>query len=140
MMRRLLLTAIVAVLTQVCTGCTNDSTIEPNITRASDVSTSVPRPVMPNVVCMGLQEAQDLIQDQGVFFSRSEDASGQKRSQIIDSNWTVVDQNIAPGQRFDEGDVVLKVLKIDEVAARGLCGSAMDLICAFKKWCPRDSQ
>lgn len=121
MMRRVIITVLAAVLTQVGASCTNDSSIETNITQASDVSTSVPRPVMTNVVCMGLQEAQDLIQDQGVFFSRSEDASGQKRSQIIDSNWTVVDQNIAPGQRFDEGDVVLKVLKIDEVTARGLC-------------------
>lgn len=120
-MRRLQITAVVAVLTQIFTGCTSDSSIETNFTQESDVSTSVPRPVMPNVVCMGLQEAQDLIQDQGVFFSRSEDASGQKRSQIIDSNWTVVGQNIAPGQRIDEGDVVLKVLKIDEVTARGLC-------------------
>jgi len=120
-MRRLLLTAIVAVLTQVCTGCTNDSTIEPNITQASDVSTSVPRPVMPNVVCMGLQDAQDLIQDQGVFFSRSEDASGQDRRQILDANWTVVDQNIPPGERIDEGDVVLQVLKKEEAQSQGIC-------------------
>lgn len=120
-MRRVLMTILAAVLAQIGASCTNDSNIETKITQESDVSTSVPRPVMPNVVCTGLQDAQDLIQDQGVFFSRSEDASGQDRRQIVDANWTVIEQNVPPGERFDEGDVVLKVLKIDEVAARGLC-------------------
>lgn len=121
MMRRLLLTAIVAVLTQVCTACTDYPTVKSDITQRSDVSTSVPRPVMPDVMCMGLQEAQDLIQEQGVFFSRSEDASGQDRRQIMDANWTVVDQNIAPGGRIDEGDVVLQVLKKEEAQSQGIC-------------------
>ena len=84
-------------------------------------STSVPRPEMPNVVCMTLQDAQDLIQDQGVFFSKSEDASGQDRKQLVDSNWVVIEQNLPPGTRFSEGDAVLKVLKIDEAIAKGLC-------------------
>jgi len=76
---------------------------------------------MPDVVCMDLQSAQNLIQDQGVFFSRSEDAAGEGRSQIVDANWIVIEQNVTPGERFDEGDVVLKVLKEDEAASRGLC-------------------
>jgi hypothetical protein len=76
---------------------------------------------MPDVVCMNLQLAQDLIQDQGVFYSRSEDATGEGRNQIVDANWIVIEQNIMPGERFDEGDVVLKVLKEDEAASRGLC-------------------
>jgi len=76
---------------------------------------------MPEVLCLTLQDAQDLIQDQGVYYSRSEDASGENRNQVYDANWIVIEQNILPGQPIDEGDVVLKVLKRDEVVSRGLC-------------------
>lgn len=85
------------------------------------MSTSVPRPLMPDVLCLTLQDAQNRIQDEGVFFSRSEDASGENRKQVYDANWIVIEQNVAPGERIDEGDVVLKVLKRDEVTSRGLC-------------------
>ena len=43
--------------------------------------------LMPNVVCMNLQEAQDEIQDHGVLYSKSKDASGRNRMQLNDSNW-----------------------------------------------------
>ena len=70
--------------------------------------------LMPLVVCMSLQEAQDEVQDHGVFFSRSEDATGQGRNQLIDSNWQVVAQSPAPGTPFGEGDAVLQVVKYGE--------------------------
>lgn len=73
-----------------------------------------PAALMPDVVCMNLQDAQDYIQTFGVFFSRSVDATGQGRSQIIDSNWLVVDQSPAPGEPFGEGDAVLSVVKYGE--------------------------
>jgi beta-lactam-binding protein with PASTA domain len=117
--RRLLVVLGVLAL---ASGCANDSVRESETTVEPEPSTSVPRPEMPDVVCMSLQDAQDLIQDQGVFFSRSEDASGQDRAQIVDSNWVVIDQTPAPGTRFSEGDAVLEVLKADEAAAQGLCG------------------
>lgn len=66
---------------------------------------------MPNVVCMDLQAAQDEIQDHGVFFSGSTDATGQGRMQVIDSNWVVVDQSPAPGTVIGEGDAELLVVK-----------------------------
>ncbi len=69
---------------------------------------------MPDVVCMGLQAAQDEIQDHGVFFSRSEDATGEGRMQIMDSNWIVVDQMPAPRSPIGEGEAILYVVKIDE--------------------------
>ncbi|MBJ8348371.1 PASTA domain-containing protein [Antrihabitans sp. YC2-6] len=69
---------------------------------------------MPNVVCMNLQDAQDLIQESGVFYSRSFDATGDGRNQIIDSNWLVVSQNIPPGTPFDEGDANLGAVKYGE--------------------------
>ena len=63
---------------------------------------------------MNLQAAQDLIQEAGVFFSRSKDATGKGRAQIMDRNWVVVAQTPAPGEPIGEGDAVLSVVKIGE--------------------------
>ena len=70
--------------------------------------------LMPDLVCFDLQAAQNEIQDRGVFFSRSEDASGDGRRQLWDRNWVVVDQDPAPGTPIGERDAVLYVLKDDE--------------------------
>nr|WP_296779114.1 hypothetical protein [Rhodococcus sp. (in: high G+C Gram-positive bacteria)] len=70
--------------------------------------------LMPPVVCMNLQAAQNLIQDAGVFFSRSEDATGASRMQVNDSNWIVVGQAPGVGVPIGEGDAVLSVVKVDE--------------------------
>lgn len=69
---------------------------------------------MPNVLCLSLQQAQDAIQSAGVFFSRSVDASGQGRSQLIDSNWQVVAQDPAPGVVIGEGTARLSAVKYGE--------------------------
>jgi len=69
---------------------------------------------MPSVVCMNLQDAQDLIQTAGVFLSLSHDATGQGRRQVNDSNWVVVAQNIPPGTPFGEGEADLAVVKDGE--------------------------
>ena len=69
---------------------------------------------MPDVVCMDLQAAQDEIQDHGVFFSKSEDATGQGRRQLWDRNWVVVAQTPAAGEPIGEGEAVLSVVKDDE--------------------------
>ncbi|MGW0040037.1 PASTA domain-containing protein [Gordonia sp. NPDC003376] len=83
---------------------------------AAPVSTSVQSEpaVMPYVVCMNLQEAQDAIQSAGVFFSRSRDATGQWRSQILDRNWIVVSQTPSAGSSVTEGQAVLSAVKIGE--------------------------
>ncbi|MFE6863265.1 hypothetical protein [Nocardia sp. NPDC057668] len=73
-----------------------------------------PAALMPSVVCMNLQAAQDTIQEAGVFFSRSKDATGADRKQILDSNWVVVAQSPAAGTPFTEGEAVLSVVKIGE--------------------------
>lgn len=70
--------------------------------------------LMPDLVCFDLQAAQDEIQDHGVFFSRSEDASGDGRRQLWDRNWVVIDQDPAPGTPIGERDAVFYVLKDDE--------------------------
>ncbi|MCX6468860.1 MAG: hypothetical protein NTW76_06055 [Corynebacteriales bacterium] len=89
-----------------------------------ETATSTPTPqaqvpqaeggVMPAVVCLDLQAAQDLIQENGVFFSRSEDATGQGRLQVIDRNWIVVAQDPAPGSPVSEAQAVLSVVKDSE--------------------------
>lgn len=70
--------------------------------------------VIPNVVCMNLQDAQDTIQAAGVFYSKSVDATGAGRAQVWDRNWIVVEQTPAAGVDIDEGDVILSVVKEDE--------------------------
>ncbi len=70
--------------------------------------------LMPDVVCMDLQAAQNEIQDHGVFLSRSEDATGEGRRQLYDRNWVVVAQDPAPGEPIGERDAVLSVVKDDE--------------------------
>ena len=69
---------------------------------------------MPDVICMGLQDAQDEIQDRGVFFSKSVDASGEGRRQLWDRNWIVVAQDPEPGEPIGENEATLSVVKTDE--------------------------
>ena len=78
---------------------------------APPVATTVP---MPNVVCMNLQDAQNLIQELGVFYSRSTDATGKGRNQVLDANWVVVGQTPGVGVPIGEGDAVLSVVKLTE--------------------------
>ncbi len=77
-------------------------------------NSAVAAAVMPAVICMNLQAAQDLIQQAGVFFSRSADATGRERHQVIDSNWVVVAQKPEPGAPVTEAEAVLSVVKIGE--------------------------
>jgi hypothetical protein len=70
--------------------------------------------IMPDVVCLDLQTAQDTIQEAGVFFSRSHDATGDDRMQLLDSNWQVVAQTPAPGTPIGELEAVLDVVKYGE--------------------------
>ncbi|MDJ0395020.1 hypothetical protein QMK17_16980 [Rhodococcus sp. G-MC3] len=95
------------------------TTIAPAPVTAAPPAAITPEPVaavvlMPPVVCLNLQAAQNLIQDAGVFFSRSEDATGASRMQVNDSNWIVVDQQPGVGVPIGEGDAVLSVVKIGE--------------------------
>lgn len=103
-------------------GEASTTTAEPT-TVAPTATSPTPTPLtsdesaalMPNVVCMNLQDAQDYIQSEaGVFLSLSEDATGRGRLQIIDSNWIVVGQRPSVGTPISEGDAVLSAVKIGE--------------------------
>ena len=73
--------------------------------------------VMPSVVGMDLQSAQNLIQTNGVFLSLSHDLLG-TRNQVLDANWRVCTQNVAAGQRVTgdvEGAIDLGVVELEEL-------------------------
>ncbi|WP_412475605.1 PASTA domain-containing protein [Gordonia sp. LUNF6] len=95
-------------------GATSPETTEMNTQHPAAPVSSAANAIMPNVVCMNLQEAQNEIQRAGVFYSRSNDATGRGRHQIRDRNWVVVAQTPSPGTPIGEGDAVLSVVKIGE--------------------------
>lgn len=108
---------------EAASGPTGTSPTAPPSTTASTTAAPVTEPpvappsaVMPDVICMNLQQAQDLIQTKGVFFSRSHDATGAGRMQVLDSNWVVVEQSPAAGAVIGEGDADLGVVKYGETS------------------------
>ena len=55
---------------------------------------------MPNLIGANLQDAQDAIQaltGNAIFFTKSHDATGAGRHQILDRDWKVCSQNVPPG-------------------------------------------
>ena len=74
--------------------------------------------VMPNMVGSNLQVAQNAIQKltgYAIFFTKSHDATGRGRSQILDRDWTVCAQNIAPGATITtESKIDFAVVKLTE--------------------------
>lgn len=72
-------------------------------------------PVMPSVVGMVLQDAQDLLQAQGSYLMDQADASGEGRMQFFDSNWRVCSQEPSAGSSLSSMDTVtLGSVKLDE--------------------------
>lgn len=75
----------------------------------SDVSESVDSTdtfTMPDVVGVGLQDAQDGLQSLGSYLLDQEDASGMGRMQILDSNWVVCEQSPAAGVEVSVDDLI----------------------------------
>ncbi len=73
---------------------------------------------MPDLVGETLQDAQDRIQDVtggAVLISTSHDLTGQDRNQVLDRNWQVCTQSIAPGEPLTtESEVDFGVVKLEE--------------------------
>ncbi|WP_051684248.1 PASTA domain-containing protein [Blastococcus sp. URHD0036] len=72
--------------------------------------------VMPDLVGLDLQTAQNQVQTNGVFLSVSHDLLG-SRNQVVDSNWMVCTQNIPAGQQVTgdvEGSIDFGVVKREE--------------------------
>lgn len=67
---------------------------------------------MPNLMCFDLQEAQDTLESAGFFNMGSEDATGRRRRQFVDRNWTVTGQSPSPGGTHRKNArVTLRVVK-----------------------------
>lgn len=74
--------------------------------------------VMPNLVGRTLQQAQDAVQELtgfGITFTSSTDATGQGRAQVLDRNWVVCGQNVAPGTAITTStSIEFAAVKLDE--------------------------
>ena len=99
---------------------TGEPTVAPT-KESTKESTRGPVPaswVMPDLVGQTLQDAQNAIQsltDNGIFFTGSKDATGQNRSQVIDSNWMVCSQSVAAGTAITAGTrIEFGAVKLDE--------------------------
>lgn len=93
---------------------TEEPEVEPVADEAADTSADETF-VMPNVVGMNLQEAQDELQSLGSYILSQDDATGQGRFQVLDSNWQVCSQDQAPGETFDLAELVnLTAVKLSE--------------------------
>jgi hypothetical protein len=55
--------------------------------------------VIPNVVGVNHQLAQDTMQAAGFYNLSEEDATGQGRTLVVDRNWVVVSQEPKPGSK-----------------------------------------
>jgi hypothetical protein len=71
--------------------------------------------VVPDVVGLNHQLAQDAMQAAGFYNLSEEDATGQGRMLIYDRNWEVVEQVPAPGTEADpDTTIILRSKKIGE--------------------------
>lgn len=84
---------------------------------------SVTAGVMPNVVCMDLQAAQDTLQAAGFYLLSSQDALGGRR-QILDRDWVVVGQSVPAGKlALPLTKITLTVVKYGEPTGDSGCQS-----------------
>ena len=74
--------------------------------------------VMPDLVGVGLQEAQDRIQEltgYGILITTSHDATGAGRLQVADRNWKVCSQSVPPGATITPSTRIdFGVVRLDE--------------------------
>ncbi|HEY3563182.1 MAG TPA: PASTA domain-containing protein [Kribbella sp.] len=91
------------------------TTAQPSPTPPSATRPSVRVGVVPNVVGLNHQLAQDTMQAAGFYFLTEEDATGQGRLLINDRNWVVVSQQPAGGTKAaPDTKIVLRSKKIGE--------------------------
>ncbi len=76
------------------------STVTLQVRRPSDVKPGVTQTgVVPNGVCMNLQDAQNAMQASGFVNLGSADGAGQGRVQILDRDWVVIGQSVPAGTK-----------------------------------------
>jgi hypothetical protein len=89
----------------VLAGCqAGGLTDQPDTSGGATTAAAKPsRWTMPNLVGTDLQAAQNAIQKltgDPIFLTGSHDATGRGRHQILDTDWRVCTQNVAPGATF----------------------------------------
>ena len=100
--------------TFICTKSGNEG-VWKSKTKATTKSSSPETFVMPNVIGMNLQLAQDLLQSKGSYLVDQEDFKGLGRFQLIDSNWKVCSQAPAAGKKVLTSTLVtLSSVKLSE--------------------------
>jgi beta-lactam-binding protein with PASTA domain len=80
--------------------------------------------VVPKVVCLDLQKAQDALQKAGFSNLASHDGLGKGRAQLLDRNWLVTAQSAKAGSRPATGTrITLTTVKYGEPAGSSGCES-----------------
>ena len=70
---------------------------------------------MPDVVGMQLDEARNLLREEGAVLIDRQDATGQERTVLLGKNWTVCEQTPEAGEETSKiGSVVLFAVKTNE--------------------------
>jgi hypothetical protein len=124
--------AVSVALAAVTTGCAgSDAPAEP--ARTVTVTAPAPPPgatpsfprdsggtswTMPDLVGSNLQDAQNAVQDLTDFeiaVTTSHDSTGAGRQQVVDRNWKVCSQSVAPGTTITKGTRIdFGTVKLDE--------------------------
>ncbi|WP_432076510.1 hypothetical protein [Streptomyces wuyuanensis] len=80
--------------------------------------------LLPDLVGMGLQSAQDKAQSLGFLTLASHDALGRGRNQVLDRNWKVCSQKPHPGTHPTRTKIDLGAVKLEETCpAQGKGGT-----------------
>ena len=114
-------TAVLGLALVSLTACGGSGTAEARptatvtVTQTVTAQPSIQQGVVPNVVGMNHQLAQDTMQAAGYYYLTEVDATGKGRLLIIDRDWVVVSQQPAGGTKADPGTkIVLRSKKIGE--------------------------
>jgi hypothetical protein len=87
-------------------------------------STSVTAGVVPEVICMELTTAKNVLEQAGFKQLSTQDATGQGRHQILDRSWIVVSQSARAGARPNPlTGIVLGVVKYGDPTGSSGCQS-----------------
>ena len=116
---------VTTVISPSMTGSVGPPSTLPTPSPPSITTGSTPKPqppsgsarvgVVPNVVGVNHQLAQDTMQAAGFYFLTEEDATGQGRLLVLDRNWVVVSQVPAGGTTVPlETKILLRSKKVGE--------------------------
>jgi hypothetical protein len=97
-----------AITTTEVSTTTDDASAESTETTSAPVA-AASQWTMPTMVGKNLQAAQDKMQSvtgNPLFITTSHDATGAGRHQVLDANWKVCSQNVAPGKTIDENSKI----------------------------------